>query len=302
MDRLHIGNYAFDRLALGAMRLLSANLARDGHEVESFAMPADPEANRECLRAAVNDMGIGYVDFARGYGPWAGAGESLFREWMAPYPAGLLWATKVGYQRTPEGGWVLDLSPESIARDVAESRRELGAPIPLLYLVVNSTSDVAVRNRPARLADAFAPLVEAQRRGDVQHLGVANVTAAELAELTAVAPVAAVQNKLTVASLSDPAQRAVLDACRRAGIPFVAWGIFQADGPEAWQPGPVLEEAARELGVTPQEASIAILLAAAPNLVVLSGASRRRSLESSVRAAHLSVPPALLARFTQEAR
>lgn len=297
-----IGDYRCERLALGAMRLVSSSFDRDGRHHESFGPPADAEANRRVMRAAVEEHGIGYVDFARGYGPTPGSGESYFRSWMSPYPADLLWATKVGYTRDAQGGWGLDLAPESIARDIRASSDELGAVLPLLYLVVGSTSDVVVRRRPARLADAFAPLVEARARGVVRNLAVANVTADELAALLEVAPIVAVQNKFTVASLADPTQRAVLDLCRRRGIAFVAWGIFQADGPEDWQPGETLARAAAELGVTPQEASIAILLAAEPHLVALTGASRRASLESSVRAANLPVPESVLSRFTAERR
>lgn len=299
--RVQIGEYRFERLALGAMRLVSSSFDRDGRHYECFGLPEDAEANRSVMRAAVEECGIRYVDFARGYGPTPGSGESYFRAWMAPYPADLLWATKVGYERDAQGGWALNLAPEALARDIAASRAELGATIPLLYLVAGSTSDVVVKHRPARLAEAFAPLVAAQERGDAKHLGVANVTAAELAELCEVAPIAAVQNKFTVASLADPEQRAVIDLCRRSGIAFVAWGIFQNDGPEAWQPGPALAAAAREMGVTPQEASIAILLHAQPHLVALTGASRRKSLESSVRAANLTVPASVLARFESEA-
>lgn len=298
---VQVGAYRVERLALGAMRLLSSSFDRDGRHHESFGLPADAEASRRVMRAAVEEYGIGYVDFARGYGPTAGSGESFFRAWMSPYPANLLWATKVGYERDAQGGWGLNLAPESIARDIAASASELGAAIPLLYLVVGSTSDVTVRNRPARLADAFAALVDARARGVAANLGVANVTAAELAELLEVAPVAAVQNKFTVASLADPAQVAVLDLCRRHGIAFVAWGIFQADGPEAWEPGVELTRAASELGVSPQEASIAILLHAESHLVALTGASRRSSLESSVRAANLTVPGEIVARFTAKA-
>jgi len=89
----------------------------------------------------------------------------------------------------------------------------------------------------------------------------------------------------------------VLDLCRRQDIPFVAWGIFQSDGFEAWEPDAKLKAAAAELNVTLQEASIALLLQAAPNLVVLTGASRRKSLESSVKAAQLSIPPDMLQRY-----
>lgn len=299
-DRAAVGSYRVRRLALGAMRLLSASFDRDGRHYESWGHPEDPQENRRVVRAAVSDLGIEYVDFARGYGPHPDAGEGYFRDWMSPYPAELLWATKVGYHRDAEGGWIVDLAPESIDREVRASRALLGAPVPLMYLVAGSTSDVTIVNRPARLADALAPLVDAQRRGDVRHIGVANVTAGELARLDA--PIAAVQNKFTVASLGEDGPRAVLDLCRARAIAFVAWGIFQNDGPEPWRPSAELALAAGRLGVTPQEASIAILLHAAPHLIALTGASRRRSLESSVRAAALTVPPEIVAAFAGGSR
>ncbi len=292
-----IGNYRFKRLALGAMRLLSSNLEREGQTIECFAEPVDPEANREIMLAAVNECGIGYIDFARGYGAWPGAGESFFRQWMSPYPEDLLWATKIGYDRDAEGGWVLNLSPETIRRDVGLSVEELGAPLPLLYLMAGSTKDVTVRNRQDCVTASFRPLLDAYNRGEVKHLGIANVTASELKTLLDFAPISVVQNKFTVASLADPAQREVLDLCREHNLPFVAWGIFQSDDFDDWKPEPNLIHAAQELSATVQDASIAILLNAVPHLVALTGASRRKSLSASVLAANLAVPPEILRRF-----
>jgi pyridoxine 4-dehydrogenase len=294
---VQVGDYRFKRLGLGAMRLLSSNLERDGKTIECFAEPVDPDANREMMQAAVNECGIGYIDFARGYGAWPGAGESFFRQWMSPYPEDLLWATKVGYDRDTEGSWVLNLSPETIRRDVRLSVEELGAPLPLLYLMAGSTKDVTIRNRQQHVTDSFRPLLDAYNRGEVKHLGIANVSASELKTLMDFAPISVVQNKFTVASLADAGQREVLDLCRQHNIPFVAWGIFQSDDFEDWKPEPNLIQAAQELSATVQDASIAILLQAAPHLVALTGASRRKSLTSSVLAANLPVPPEILKRF-----
>jgi pyridoxine 4-dehydrogenase len=249
------------------------------------------------MRTAVEQCGIGYVDFARGYGPWAGAGEAVFRDWWHPYPTELLFATKVGYERPDAGGWAINLAPETIARDVAASVSQLGCPIPLVYLVVRSTPDVVVRNRPARLIDSLSPLLESQQRGEIQHIGLANVTLAELEEISTRAGIAAVQNKFTVHSLQDPGRRAVLEHCTRHGVPFVAWGIFQNDGPEPWEPGPELKRTAAELAVTPQELSIALLLHSSSHLVALTGSGTTRSLFSSVRGANLTLSPACLTRF-----
>lgn len=291
---VEIGAFRVARLALGAMRLLASDTAT----AECFADPVNPEANRALVKAAVERCGIGYIDFARGYGARPGAGERWFREWMEPYPEDLLWASKVGYERDQSGGWLLNLSPDFLRREIELSLEVLGSPLPLCYLTADSTQDVTVLNRPPSVVDSFRPLLESYERGELSHLGVANVTAAELRQLVEIAPIAVVQNKFTVASLARPESREVLEICRELGIPFVAWGVFQSDDHTPWAPGADLVQAARELSMTPQELSIAVLLQAASNLVVLTGASRPTSLASSIKAANQKVPAEILQRFT----
>ena len=288
-----IGAYRFARLALGAMRLL----ASDTQSAECFADPPDPEANSALMKAAVNECGIGYIDFARGYGATPDSGERWFREWMSPYPEGLLWATKVGYERDAKGAWLLNLDPNVLRNEIACSLEVLGSPIPLCYLTAGSTQDVKVINRPACILDSFRPLLESYERRELQHLGVANVTSSDLKKLLENAPISAVQNKCTVASLSDPAQREVLDICRERNIPFVAWGVFQSDDHGPWVPSATLVDTAKELEMSPQELSISVLLQASPNIVVLTGASRAASLSSSVNAANRRLPAEILQRF-----
>lgn len=297
---LSVGKYRFQRLGLGAMRLLSTNAVVDGRTVECYADPVDPDANRDLMHAAVKECGIGYVDFARGYGARPGDGERWFKKWMTPFWEDVLWATKVGYERDAEGGWVLNLCPDFLQREIELTLELLGKPIPMLYLTASSTEDVTIRNRQSHVVDSFRPLLESYERGEVGRLGVANVKAEELRALLDFAPISMVQNKFTVASLAKPEQKAVLDLCRERGIPFVAWGIFQSDDESPWVPGEELVRAARELSMTPQEASIAILLSCSPNFVALSGVTRRVSLASSVRAANRTVPPKIVERFLPE--
>lgn len=279
------------------MRLLSTNAHVDGREIECYADPKDPKANEALIHAAVRECGIGYVDFARGYGARPGDGERWFREWFEPFYEEVLWATKVGYERDAEGGWVLNLCPDFLQREIEISLEQLGTPIPLCYLTASSTDDVTIRNRQKSVVDSFKPLLDSHQRGELLHLGVANVTADEVRQLLDFAPLSIVQNKFTVASLKQPAQREVLDLCRERGIPFVGWGLFQSNDESPWVPGPDLLKAAEELSMTPQEASIAILLNASPNFVGLTGVTRRQSLGSSVRAANQAIPADIVNRF-----
>lgn len=298
--QLTIGKYQFQRLGLGAMRLLSSNAERDDRSIECFADPKNPEANRDLMQAAVRECGIGYVDFARGYGARPGAGEALFKEWMAPYWDEVLWATKVGYERGPEGEWILNLDPGFLKREIELTLEDLGKPIPMLYLAANSTPDVDIRNRQPSVLDSFRPVLESHQRGEATHIAVANVNASELEQLLDFAPISMVQNKFTVASLSNPERLAVLELCEKAKIPFVAWGVFQSEDDDPWVPGEDLVKTARELSMTPQEASIAILLSSSPNFVALTGVTRRVSLSSSVRAANRKIPQEIVRRFRPE--
>ncbi|MDP2342793.1 MAG: aldo/keto reductase [Deltaproteobacteria bacterium] len=286
-----IGAYEFARMGLGCMRLLSSHGLVDGVPQTAIGIPYSPEAARHALLTAIDVGGVGYVDVARGYGPWPGWGERLLVEWTRGASAKVLVASKVGYRREVSGSWLVDLDPAFIAAEIAASVRQFGGRVPLLYLVVKSTATTPVVNRPARLADAWAPLVEAQRQGLVEHIGVANVSVAELDELNAAgageARVDVVQNPFTITSLHDPAQRAVLDRCGALGIPFVAWGLF-AEGART-EPTKAFVDVAAALGATPEQLIIRALLGAAPHLVALPGPARRATIYSCIQGANLDV-------------
>ena len=294
---VNIGQHAVPRLGLGCMRLVSKGGVIGGEPASAFGLPHSPESNRHAVLNAVHVCGIRYLDASRGYGPWPGAGEGLLRDWLSPRPADVLVASKVGYTREPSGGWVVDLDPAFIAREIRASHAQFGGRIPVLYLVMRSTPTTPVINRPDDLARSLAPLVQAQRDGLVEHIALANVTAAELEGLRKNAPIAMVQNRFALDSLSDPAERAVLDGCGAANIPFVAWGLF-GEGmlPRPEVPADVAA-AALDHGVTAEELTIALLLAVAPHVMVLPGPGRRATIYSSVRAANLRLDPALVGRI-----
>ena len=282
-----IGGYELPRLGLGCMRLLSSHGLVDGVAQTALGVPYSPEAARHALLTAIDVGGVGYVDVARGYGPWPGWGERLLLEWTRGASRAVLVASKVGYRRETSGAWLVDLDPAFIAAEVAASVRQFGGRVPLLYLVVKSTATTPVLNRPARLADAWAPLLEAKRQGLVEHIGVANVSVEELDELHAAGAVDVVQNPFTVASLQQPDDRAVLERCGALGIPFVAWGLF-AEGARTAPPQAFVDVAAA-VGATPEQLIIRALLAVAPHLVALPGPARRATIYSCIEGANLAV-------------
>ena len=294
-----IGSHQVQRLALGCMRLVSKGGLIDGAPASAFGLPHSPESNRHALLNAVHVCGIQYLDASRGYGPWPGAGERLLCEWVAPRPANVVVASKVGYAREPSGGWVVDLDPGYITREIQASHKQFGGRIPLLYLVVRSTPTTPVVNRPKELARSLEPLAKAQRDGLVENIGVANVTAEELDVLRQAAPISIVQNRFALASLTNPSERAVLEGCGAAGIPFVAWGLFGEGVLPRPELPPGLEGVAAEHDVTAEELTIALLLAVAPHVMVLPGPGRRETIYSRLRAANLRLDPAVVDQFVR---
>ncbi len=289
-----LGKAKVPRFGIGCMRLVSQSGYVGGEPVTAIGVPHSPEANRHALLNAVQGSGVRMLDVARGYGPWPGFGEGVLCDWFPLPRRGLVLASKVGYRRTVAGTWTVDLDSKFLRSELTASRRVFGAPVPLMYLVVRSTPTTPVVNRPKQIARALAPLVEAQKAGEIAAIGVANVTADEVDALRDAGPVSVVQNRFSLSGLRDPASRAVFDRCAKLGLPFVTWGIFgEGVQPRPAAP-PAVRLAAEELGVTPEEMTIAALLASGPHVVPLPGPGRRDSLDSCLRGAVLKVTDRLL--------
>jgi pyridoxine 4-dehydrogenase len=283
-----LGRYRIPRLGLGCMRLLSQGGTVGGKPASALGIPRSPEASRHALLNAVRHGGVRYLDVARGYGPWPGAAEGLLRDWFAPFPADLAVASKVGYGRVPDGGWKVDLDPAFLRRELVASHRQFGQRVPVMYLVVRSTPATPVVNRPKRLAAAMKPMLEAKKQGLIDAIGVANVTLEDLKELEDAGPIDVVQCRFSLDALKDDARVAVLEHCHAQKRPFIMWGLF-GEGTGAPTPPRALVSAAKELGVTPGELSLRLLLSLSPQVVLLPGAARRETIDSSIRGASLKL-------------
>ncbi len=169
--RAVIDDVEMPRMGLGCMRLLSASGVIDGVGQTALGIPFSPEAVRHALLTAVDVCGVRYFDVARGYGPWPSFAERLLHEWIGAHPAKPLLASKVGYDRDASGGWVVDLDPDFIAREVDAAAASFDGQVPLLYLVVKSTPTTPVLHRPDDLSAAMKPLLDAKNDGRVKAIG-----------------------------------------------------------------------------------------------------------------------------------
>jgi len=127
-------------------------------------------------------------------------------------------------------------------------------------------------------------LADLQRRGLVRHIGVSNVTRAQIEEARRIVPIVCVQNAYNVAHRKDDA---LIDDLARDGIAYVPF--FPLGGFNPLQSS-ILSDVAERLGRTPMQVALAWLLRRAPNMLLIPGTSSVAHLRENVAAAGLELP------------
>jgi aryl-alcohol dehydrogenase-like predicted oxidoreductase len=257
-----IGDLTVHRLGFGAMRLTGPGI---------FGPPRDVDAARTTLRA-LPELGIDFIDTANAYGPVVS--ELLVRECLHPY-RGMVIATKGGFVRPGPNQWLPDGRPESLRIAVDSSLKVLGVErIDVWHL---HRVDPKV---PAH--EQFAAIAELQREGKLRHVGLSEVSVAQIEAAGKHFTVASVQNGY---HLIERKNEPVLEYCERAGIPFIAYFPLATGALAA--PDSILTSVAGELGATPAQVAIAWLLRRSRSLIVIPGTSRPDHASENVAAANL---------------
>jgi aryl-alcohol dehydrogenase-like predicted oxidoreductase len=264
--RLH-GGREINRLGFGAMRLTGPGV---------WGPPADRKTALQVLRRAI-ELGIELIDTADSYGPEVS--EELIAEALHPYPSTLLIATKGGLTRPAPGDWRRDARPAHLTTSCEASLRRLRVDCIELYQLHAPDPRVPFE-------DSIGTLVRLKEQGKIRHIGVSNVSLAELRRARALVDVVSVQNRYNVAErrFDD-----VLALCEREGIAFLPWSPLSS-GPSA---GTLRNAAliARRRGATTAQVAIAWLLARSPVMVPIPGTSSIAHLEENVAAATLRLHP-----------
>ena len=256
------------RIGYGAMQLAGPRV---------FGPPKDRDAAVAVLREAVA-LGITHIDTSDYYGPHVT--NQIIKEALHPYPAGLRIVTKVGARRDENGGWPHARTPAELRSAVHDNLRNLGLDV---LDVVNLRVGGMDRPEPGSLAEAFGALVEMQREGLIRHLGVSTVSAEQIAEAQAIAPIVCVQNFYNVANREDDA---LIDALAAQGIAYVPYFPLGGFTPLQSQ---ALDAVAARRNVPAQEVAIAWLLQRSPNILVIPGTSSVAHLRENVAAAQLTL-------------
>jgi pyridoxine 4-dehydrogenase len=263
------GDLPVTRLGYGAMQLAGPGV---------FGPPADPDNAVAVLRRAV-ELGVNHIDTSDYYGPYVV--NDLIRTALHPYPEGLVLVTKVGARRDGTGAWLPADSPEELRQAVHDNLRRLGVDrMDAVNLRIGGTAGPT----EAPLADRFAALAELREQGLIRHLGVSNVTPAQLAEARAIAPVACVQNHFNITQRDDAA---LVAECAAAGIGYVPF--FPLGGTFSSVDSARAEAVAAAHGVSTAQVALAWLLAQSPALLLIPGTSSLGHLEENVAAAGITL-------------
>jgi aryl-alcohol dehydrogenase-like predicted oxidoreductase len=274
-----LGSRTVNRLGYGAMQLAGPGV---------FGPPRDRQAALDVLREAVA-LGIDHIDTSDFYGPHVT--NELIREALSPYPDGLTLVTKVGARRGEDASWLPAFGADDLARSVEDNLRNLGLEaLDVVNLRVMIDPHTPAEGSIAAQVEALAAL---QRRGLVRHIGVSNVTRAQVDEARSVAGIVCVQNQYNLAHREDDA---LIDALAEDGIAYVPF--FPLGGFSPLQSA-ALTRVAERLQATPMQVALAWLLQRAPNILLIPGTSSLAHLRENVAAASLALPEDAIAELDE---
>ena len=265
-----LGGRRVKRLGYGAMQLAGPGV---------FGPPKDRNAAIAVLREAV-ESGVDHIDTSDFYGPHVT--NQIIREALHPYRDDLVIVTKVSARRGEDGSWLPALSPPELTQAVHDNLRNLGLDV---LDVVNFRSMFGIHG-PAEgsIEPQLTVLAELQRKGLVRHIGLSNVTPAQIAEGRRIAPIVCVQNHFNLVHRADDALIHDLARDGTAYVPFFPLGGFTP------LQSTVLSDVAKGLGATPMQVALAWLLQRAPNILLIPGTSSPGHLRENLAAANLQLP------------
>ncbi|MBO0823027.1 MAG: aldo/keto reductase [Actinobacteria bacterium] len=259
---VRIGDLTVHRIGYGSMRLTGPGIWGDP--------PDKQEAIRVLRRAA--ELGVDFIDTADSYGPYVA--EDLIRAALYPYH-NVLVATKGGFVRPGADQWKPLCRPEYLRQQVEMSLRRLSLDHIALYQLHRIDPSVP-------LEESLGELAELQREGKIRHIGLSQVTVAQIEQARKVAAIVSVQN---LYNLTNRRADTTLEYCQSEGIAFIPW--FPIGGGELTRPGSAAQAVAAEHRATPSQVALAWLLHRSPVMLPIPGTTSVAHLEENVAAAEL---------------
>ena len=253
------------RLGYGTMQLTGEGVWGD---------PKDPDEAVRVLQRAV-ERGVTFFDTADSYGPVVA--EQLLRKALHPYNDDVVIATKAGLTRSGPGDWRPVGRPEYLRQQAEMSLRNLGLEqIPLFQL---HRIDAKVP-----LADQVGELSLLQQEGKIKHIGLSEVSVADVKAAAEFATIDSVQN---LYNLAHRDAEELLDFAEQNSIAFIPWFPL-ATGKLAAEGSP-LDTLAKKHGASPSQLALAWLLRRSPVMLPIPGTSSVAHVDDNIDAAALTL-------------
>jgi aryl-alcohol dehydrogenase-like predicted oxidoreductase len=230
----------------------------------------------QVLRRAV-ELGVDFIDTADSYGPFVS--EDLIREALHPYDDVVV-ATKGGLTRSGPGVWEQVGRPEYLRQCVEMSLRRLGVEQIGLWQLHRIDDQVPVE-------ESLGAVKELQDAGKVKHIGLSEVSVAEIEQARKVVDVVSVQNMY---NLGDRQSEQALEYCEREGIGFIPW--FPVASGDLAKPGGLLDDLAKDHDATHAQLALAWLLRRSPVMLPIPGTGSVEHLEENCAAAGVQLTDA----------
>src|SRR6266436_4697129 len=254
------GDLPVNRLGFGAMRLTGEGI---------WGWPPDRANALKVLRRAV-ELGVNLIDTADAYGPEVD--ELLIAEALYPYPKDLVIATKGGNARPGPGQWVPDGRPEYLKQCVDKSLKRLKLERIDLYQLHRIDRKVPVE-------ESLGAIKKAQDAGKIRHVGLSEVTVAEIEQAKKVVPIVSIQNRY---NNTDRKSQAALNYCEKEKMGFIPWAPIGGGGTRSLsKAGSALEAEAKRHNVSVVQLALAWLLQKSPVMLPIPGTSSLAHLEEN---------------------
>lgn len=266
------GEILVHRLGFGAMRVTGEGV---------WGPPKDRKGALAVLRKSV-ELGVDFIDTADSYGPYVS--EELIAEALFPYQAGLVIATKGGWNRPGPNQWTHDASPAHLRSAVEGSLKRLRLDRIDVY-------QLHIPDPAVSFDTSVEVLAQLQNEGKIRLIALSNVTREHIERARRIVPIVSVQNRY---SFADREWDYVVDYCERNEIAFIPWYPLGA-GKVA---GEVLHAIADAHRASPTQIALAWLLKRSPMMLPIPGTSSIEHLEQNIAAAALHLTEEEYARLS----
>jgi pyridoxine 4-dehydrogenase len=269
------------RLGFGAMQLPGPHV---------WGEPSDPERAKSVLRRVI-ELGINLIDTSWYYGPFVS--NRLILETLHPYPKDLVLATKLGGRRTPDKGWAPALTPEELRKGCDEDLRTLRLDrLDVVHLRWIGSATVP-------FAESLDAMIELKKVGKIRHLGLSNVSLAQIELALSLTPIVDVENLYNVAAgekrlgpsplAMTTEQEQIVDLCEKKGIVFMPF--FSLAVPGRKLENAALSAVAKRRGKTESQIALAWLLARSKAMLPIPGTSSVAHLDENWDARTIALSP-----------